>query len=91
MPNKLITVDDKDPPWMNEYTINRKILDKKITCKSFNTNNKNNDAYLELPTISTESSEIISKRKHDYHCQLSDKLIDPETCTKAYWSILKTL
>ena len=90
IPNKLITVDDKDPPWMNEY-IKKKILDKKIACKSFNTNNKNYDAYLKLQTISTELSEMILKRKNDYHRQLSDKLNDPETSAKAYWSILKTL
>ena len=50
IPNKLITVDDKDPPWMNEY-FKRKIMDKKSACKSFNTNNKNYDAYWELHTI----------------------------------------
>ena len=70
IPNKLITVDDKDPPWMNEY-IKKKILDKKIACKSFNTNEKNYDACLKL-------------QKNDYHHQLSDKLNDPETIAKAY-------
>ena len=90
IPNKLITIDDKDPPWMNDY-IKRKIMEKKVACKSFNTNNKNYDAYLKLQTISTELSEMISKRKDDYHRQLSDKLNDPETSAKAYWSILKTL
>ena len=58
IPNKLTTVDDKDPPWMNEY-IKKKILDKKITWKFFNTS----DSYLKLKTISTELSEIILKRK----------------------------
>ena len=29
-------------------------------------------------------------RKNDYYCQLSDTLNDPETRSKAYWSILKT-
>ena len=62
--NKLIAVDDKDPPWMNEY-IKRKILDKKIACKSFNTNNKNYDANLKLQTISTELSEMKLKRRND--------------------------
>ena len=90
IPNKLITTDDEDPPWMNDY-IKRKIMEKKVACKSFNTNNKNYDAYLKLQTISTELSEMISKRKDDYHRQLSDKLNDPETSAKAYWSILKTL
>ena len=51
--NKFITIDDKDPPWMNEYT-RRKMMDKKVACKSFGTNNKNYDAYLKLQTISTE-------------------------------------
>ena len=81
--NKLITVDDKDPPLMNGY-IKRKILDKKIARKSFNTNNKYYDAYLKLQTISTELSEILLKTKNDYHPQLSDKLDYPETSAKAY-------
>ena len=90
IPNKLITVNDKDPPWMNEY-IKKKILDKKVACNFFNTNNKNYDSSLKLQTISTELPEIILKRKNDYHRQLSDKLNDPEISAKAYWSILKTL
>ena len=44
-----------------------------------------------LQTISTELSEMILKRKKDYHRQHSDQLNDPETSAKAYWSILKTL
>ena len=31
------------------------------------------------------------KRKEDYYCALSDKLNDPHTSAKSYWSILKTL
>ena len=62
IPNKLITVDDKDPPWMNE-SIKKNIMAKKNACKSFNANKKNYDAYLKLQTISTKLSEIISKKK----------------------------
>ena len=47
IPNKFITIDDKDPPWMNEY-FKRKIMDIKVACKSFDTNNKNYDVYLKL-------------------------------------------
>ena len=36
-------------------------------------------------------SEIILKRKNDYHRQLSDKLNDLETSAKTYWSIIKPL
>ena len=45
---------------MDEY-IRRKIMDKKVACKSFGTNNKNYHAYLKLHTISTELSEMILK------------------------------
>ena len=34
---------------------------------------------------------MILKRTNDYLCQLSNKLNDPETKAKTYWSILKTL
>ena len=50
IPSKLIAVDDKDPPWMNDY-IKKKILDKKIAYKFFNTNKKNYDAYSKLQTV----------------------------------------
>ena len=89
-PNKLITSDDKDPPWMNE-SIKKKIMAKKYACKSFYANKKNYDAYLKLQTISTELSEMILKRKGDYYRLLSDKLNNPYTSAKSYWSILKTL
>ena len=47
--------------------------------------------YLKLQAISTKLSEMILKRKEDYYCMLSDKLNDPHTSAKSYWSILKTL
>ena len=68
IPNKFITIDDKDPPWMNKY-MKRKIMDKKVV-KSFNTNNKSYDAYLKLQTVSTELPEMILKRTDDYYRQL---------------------
>ena len=68
---------------MNEY-IKRKIMDKRVACKPFNTNNKNYDAYLKFQTLSTELPEMILKQKDDYHRQLSDKLSEPKTSAKAY-------
>ena len=51
-PNKFIIIYNKEPPLMNEY-IKREIMDKKVACKSFNTNNKSYDAYFKLQTVST--------------------------------------
>ena len=64
---------------------------KKYPWKSFNANKKNYDAYLKLQTISTDLSKMILKRKKDYYHLPSDKLNDPHTTAKSYWSELKTL
>ena len=58
IPNKSITIDDKDPPWINEY-FKRKTMDKIVAFRSFNKNKKSYDAYLRLQTISTKLSEMI--------------------------------
>ena len=58
--------------------------------KSMHVNN-NYHVHLKFLAISTELSEMISKRKEDYYHILSDKLNDPHTSSKSYWSILKTL
>ena len=90
IPYKLITVDDKDPPLMNE-SIKKEIMAKKYAYNSFNANKKNYDAYLKPQTISTELSEMILKRKQGYYGLLSVKLNNLHTSAKSYWSILKTL
>ena len=71
--------------------LTEKLWPKMYACKSFNANKKNYDAYLKLQTITAELSEMILKRKEDYYRLLSDKLNDPHTSAKSYWSILKTL
>ena len=90
IPNRLITVDDKDTPWMNE-NIKKKIMAKKYADDSFTANKKNYEVYLKLQTISAELSEMILKRKEDYYFLLADKLNDPLTSAKSYWSVMKTL
>ena len=64
IPNKSITIDDKDPPWMNEY-FKRNIMDKNVACRSFNKNKTSCDAYLRLRTLSTKLPKMIWKRKDD--------------------------
>ena len=76
---------------MGDESIKKKIMAKNYACKSFNATKKKYNAYLKLQSISTELSEIILKRKENYYCALSDKLNDPHTSAKSYWSILKTL
>ena len=70
IPNKYITVDDKDPPWMTE-AIKNKINLKKSLSRSKN--------FIGLQNLAVEISELISIRKEEYYNNLSKKLNDPNT------------
>ena len=89
IPNKLITIDDKDPPWMNDE-IRNKIKERDLfyqQLKKYKLNLTYSDVMNEL---TLELSSIISQRKDNYYLQLAKKLNDPQTNAKTYWSILKT-
>ena len=46
--------------------------------------------YLRLKEATVLVSQVIAKRKEDYHNFLASKLNNPKTSAKAYWSILKS-
>ena len=86
IPNKLITIDDKDPPWMNDV-IKNKIKKRDFfyqQLKKYNLNLTYSDE------LTLEPSSIISQRKDEYYLQLAKKLNDPQTNAKTYWTNLKT-
>ena len=89
IPNKLVTFNDKDPPWISEY-LKKKIKSRnKIYAEYLNGKNESVD-YITLKNVIAEVSELICKSKDDYHKQLARKLTNPKTSSKTYWSILKT-
>ena len=81
IPNKYIIIDEKDSPWMTK-AIKDKIYAKKSLCKS--------KKFLELQNLAIDISEMISIRKCEYYDHLSQKLNNPNTSAKTYWSILKS-
>ena len=80
IPNKYVTIDDRDPPWMTEK-IKNKINLKRTLSKS--------NKFREIQMLSTEISTLILEKKEKYFHDLSMKLSDPKTSAKTYWSILK--
>ena len=89
VPNKYITVDDKDPVWMNE-TIKSKIKTKN---KLFNQHIQNGRFESDFGLVErsvTELSDLISRTKALYYENLAKKLNNPLLQAKTYWSILKT-
>ena len=88
-PNKFVTFNDRDPPWMTSN-----IKDKVKYCNSiyreYLKKGKQQVDYMKLKNTVKELSELISTRKNDYNLHLANKLIDPTTSCKTYWTILKT-
>ena len=81
IPNKYITVDDKDPPWMTEAIKNKINLNKSLSRSKI---------FIGLQNLAIDISELTSIRKEEYYNNLSKKLNDPKTSAKTYCSILKS-
>ena len=89
VPNKYITIDDKDPVWMNE-TIKLKIKAKNSMCNRFIQNGRSESDFVLLETLITELNELIATTKTLYYENLAKKLNNPLLQARSYWSILKT-
>ena len=88
-PNRYITIDDKDPVWMNEI-IKSKIKTKTLLFKQHIQYGRFESDFVFLETLITEINELISSTKNLYYENLARKLNNPLLQAKTYWSILKT-
>ena len=88
--NKLITINDKDPPWMNDE-IKNKIQKRDIFYQQLKKYKLNLTEFDVMSELTLDFSSIISQRREEYCFQLAKKLNDPRTNEKSYWSILKSI
>ena len=87
IPNEIITIDDKDPPWVNNK-IKSLIKNKNEYFKNyFNLNNSASVRHLEQMQESLRRNIETSKQK--YYSKFSSKLTNKNTNPKCYWSVLK--
>ena len=89
VPNKYITIDGKDPVWMNEI-IKSKIKEKSQFFKQYIQNGRLESDLVFLETLITEINKLISWTKKLRYEKLAKKLINPLLQVKTYWSIIKT-
>ena len=64
-PNKLVTFDDRDPPWMNDF-VKSKIKWKNQLYKIYTKNGYKCNDYLQLKEATVLVSLVIAKRKEHY-------------------------
>ena len=72
--NKIITVDDKDPPWMTDF-IKSKIEWRSNIYKIFQNSSKNLAEYNKLQQAIAEVSDLIYEKKNDYYNALEQKTV----------------
>ena len=89
VPNKLITVGDRDPPWVTEK-IKELLKDKSKLHKLYIKNGRKIGAYEKLFNMTNNITSEISNSKKIYFDNLAEKLSDPKLNGKAYWGILKS-
>ena len=89
IPHETITCDDRDPTWINK-NIKQLILEKNQAYKSYLRRDKSLQFLNQFQFLQTKSNSLIEESKEKYYGRLSKKLLDPHTCPKSYWSILKT-
>ena len=89
IPNKYITVDDKDFVWMNE-TIKLNIKAKYNIDEKYIQNRRFENNFILLETLITEFNELVSTTEAFYYENLGKKWNYPLLRAKIYCSILKT-
>ena len=88
VPNKYITIDDKDPVWMN-HSVKSKIKANNLLFKQYIQNSRFVSDFRLLENVVNELNDLISSTKALYYDNLVKKLNNPLLQTKTYWSILK--
>ena len=85
----MITVFDKDPPWITQSIRNR-IDQKNNLYQKYLRNGKNIADLVSVNEACISLSKMIQDSKNAHFNRLSKKLSNPKTTLKAYWSILKS-
>ena len=91
IPQDIITIYDRDPPWFNKSK--KSLIDKKSKAWRLYVRSNKNDFFggEKFASLQIHFSDFIETRKQKYHFRLTEKLRNRNTSRTACWSLLKTL
>ena len=89
VPNETITIDDKDPPWINKI-IKGLIQSEKRFYQNFLKRNNSDMLLIKLKDMQNPIRLELEKAKSKYYAKLAKKLSSKKINPKYYWSILKS-
>ena len=90
IPNKVVTFDDGDPPWIKSQ-IKRLTNLKNEMFKLYLQNGKNHNDYIILQNANQQLFDLLKSNKNKYYYRLTAKLNNPSISAKSYWAILKKI
>ena len=90
IPNNIITVNDKDAPWVTpdvKCAINR----NHRAFKRWKSRGRPEDGRASVQKVQVETNSAIEQAKQSYIKDLSDKLSNPKSSNNIFWSAFKRL
>ena len=90
IPNKIATFDDRDAPWVTPPLKNLLRKDRKIY-SDWTKNSRNPTDLDRIKQHQLKTQKAIQEAKDHYFADLSDKLCNPTTGQKTFWSAYKRL
>ena len=90
VPNELVTCDDQDPPWMNNYIKNLIVVINDFHKKFVLPSGIMGNLYM-FKNLQNQLIQSIHTAKQKYFNKISKKLCDPLTSNKCHWLLLKTI
>ena len=88
IPHETVKCKSKDPPWVNKEVKNALRKKNRLYRKYISGGRTENDQ-TKLNEITVTVSDLITSSKDAYFHRLGERLNDPTTDPKLYWSILK--
>ena len=90
IPNKIVTFDDRDAPWVTPSLKNLLSKDRKIYAE-WNKNGRFPAQYVRVKNHQEKTKKAILDGKKNYLNKLSEKICNPTTGQKTFWSAYKRL
>ena len=90
IPNRVLKIDDKDPPWIN-HSIKTSIKRKHRVYRKFLDRGRRQEDWALVKEARYEASKMIIDAKDKYFRNLGRKLADPNQGAKTYWATLNRL
>ena len=88
IPNKVITCNSNDPPWVTPEII-AAIRWKHRIYKKYVSRGRKIDELANMKVVRNETTHLIDRAKEHYFQKLGKKFSDPLTGTRSYWTTLK--